>query len=66
MAIEVFLDVLNSYLLQKLVELRPSKILGQMNRGILGTRGNQYHTGTVWSIFVFGVWRYDNVNNIKK
>ena len=40
------LDVPNSYWMQKLVEIRPSKKMGQMNRGILGTCGNQYFTGT--------------------
>ena len=39
------LDVLNSYWLQKLVELRQSKKKGQMNRGTLGNSGNQYCTG---------------------
>ena len=41
-ALKVFLDVLNSYWLQKLVELRPTKKLGKMNHGILFTCGNQY------------------------
>ena len=50
---KVFPNVLIYYWLQKLVELRPSKKLGQMSHGILGTRGNQYPT----------VYNGENYNN---
>ena len=45
-ALDIFLDVLNSYWIQKLVKLRPSKRSGSKSRGILGTCVNQYPAGT--------------------
>ena len=44
-------DVLNSYWLKTLVELRPPKKIGSKSRGILGTCGNQYWTGRL-SLYV--------------
>ena len=53
MALKDFLDVLKSDWLPKLAEPQPSKPLGQMNRGISVSCGNQYFTGRYHNIISF-------------